>query len=111
MKRGREVLLKSFGNGVAMLRFQSDQTPDTVAPFVVDLGMPTSEFVIGNQPTEVFLMLEEGHPATEVEFRNTEDEWDSLVAAVRERGSKEFWRRVDFLGDARKLLSGANASA
>lgn len=101
----REVLLKSFGNGVTMLRFQSEQTPDAVAAFLADLGQPVAEFVIGDHRTEVFLLLEEGHQVTRLEVRNTDDEWDALVSAVRARGSQAFWRRVDGLADARRSLS------
>lgn len=105
MKRSREVLLKSFGNGVAMLRFQDDQTPESVTPFVADLGQPVSEFVIGEHVTEVFLLMEEGHQVTKLEVRNTDDEWESLVAAVRARGSATFWQRVERLGLERRALS------
>lgn len=105
MKRAREVLLKSFGNGVAMLRFQSDQTSEDAAAFIADLGQPVLEFVVGDHPTEVFLLLEEGHQVTRLEVRNTDDEWDSLVTAVRARGSQAFWKRVDRLGEARRAIS------
>lgn len=105
MKRTHEVLLKSFGNGVAMLRFQADQTPESVTPFIADLGQPVSEFVIGEHATEVFLLMGEGHQVTRLEVRNTDDEWDSLVTAVVAHGSAEFCRRVEKLGMERRALS------
>jgi hypothetical protein len=105
MKRAQEVLLKSFGNGIAMLRFQSDQTAETATSFIADFGQPVSEFVIGDHRTEVFLLLDEGHRVTWLEVRNTDDEWDALVAAVRARGSAAFWKRVEALGDERRAIS------
>jgi hypothetical protein len=105
MKLSREVLLKSFGNGVAMLRFQSEQTPETVTPFISDLGSPVSEFVIGDHPSDVFLLMSEGFRVTRLDVRNTDDEWDLLVSAVRARGSDAFRQRVENLGQERRSLS------
>lgn len=104
MKFGKEVLFQSFGNGVAMLRFQKEQTSEDVAPFVANLGMPASEFVIGERATEVFVLLEEGHPVTSGEARNSEDDWDALVAAVSAEGSEAFQKRVSRLGEDRTSL-------
>jgi len=106
MRGKREVLLKSFGNGVAMLRFQAEQSPGNVAMFVRDLGLLTQEFVIGTPATDVFVMLEEGHPVTNVEIRNTDDEWELLVAAVGAGGSEGFKNRVSGLDAARRSLLG-----
>jgi len=103
--RGRsDVLLKSFGNGVVMLRFQGEQTAASVSMFVKDLGLLTQEFVIGKPATDVFAMLEEGFPVTSVEVRNTDDEWEDLLAAVRSGGSDGFKSRVSSLEAARRSL-------
>lgn len=104
MKLDREVLMKSFGNGVAMLRFQQDQTPDSVGPFIANLGMSAMEFVIGKPATDVYIMMEEGHPVTGGEARNTDDDWDALVDTVDSQGSEAFCRRVANLAVDRKSL-------
>jgi len=109
MKGKPEVLLKSFGNGVAMLRFHQGQTTSAVASFIGDLGMAAQEFLIGEPSTDVFVMFEEGHPVTGVELRNTEDEWGPLTEAVQAGGSDGFRQRVANLEVARKALSGASS--
>jgi len=106
MRGKNEILLKFFGHGVAMLRFQEEQIADSVSMFVKDLGLLTQEFVIGNPATDVFLMLEEGHQVTNVDVRNTEDEWDHLISVVQSGGSDGFRSRVFNLDIARKSLSG-----
>lgn len=94
-----------------MLRFQKGQTPSDVSSFVEDLGFLTKEFVIGKPATDVFLMLEEGHPITEIELRNTEEEWEPLIAAVQSGGSEEFRDRVVKLGMDRRSLSGLTTAS
>lgn len=94
-----------------MLRFHEEQTSSSVTMFVKDLNLTTQEFVIGNPATDVFLMLEEGHPVTSVEVRNTEEEWEHLLSAVRTEGSDGFKERVSNLESARKSLSGDVATS
>lgn len=104
MRLEKEVLLKSFGNGIAMLRFQQGQTPDTVGPYITSRGISAKEFVIGEPSSDVYLLLEEGHPVSRGEARNTDDDWDSLVAAVRAGGSDAFRARVSRLEVDRKSV-------
>lgn len=102
--------MKSFGNGVLLLRFQQEQTPESIASFASNLGSVV-ESVIWEPATDVFLMMEEGHPVTTLEARNTEDEWDELLEAVGTKGSEIFARRVSGLSSDRKSLSGAGSVA
>lgn len=105
MRFGREVLLKSFGNGVAMLRFQEEQTPESAAERLRQICMLASEVVVGGHGRDVYLLLEEGHPVTVLDVRNTDEEWEDLVASVNSRGSEAFRERVAALGRDRSSLA------
>ncbi len=102
----QEVLFKSFGNGVAMLHFEEDRTRESVEPFLSNFGSNVLEAVMQEPSGDVYVLLEEGFPVSSAEVRNTEDDWDGLVAAVNAKGSQAFQSRVTRLAADRKSLVG-----
>lgn len=104
MDMQKEVLIKSFGDGVMVLRFHEAQTPSSVFNFISEIGFDVEQFILGT-PNDVYLLMAEGNPVTLLEVRNTDDEWESLLQAVSLLGNSAFKTRIETLKSHRESLS------
>ncbi len=106
MKHYRDTLIKSFGNGVMLLRFYEPRPPSSVSMFIHQAGLRAGEFVKVSDD-EVVLMMDEGLPVTVLEVRGTEEEWNPVMDAVLRSGSQEFIARMTALQKDRETVSGS----
>ena len=86
-------LVKSFGNGIIKVIFETDIVGDVLAK-IIEMGFPASEVIIASS-NSIYALLDEGLPIGILEARNIDDdEMKEIVQLVEALGSDRFRKRV-----------------